>query len=65
LIVLGRKYIFWRFLCDGGCVCNRLGMGPGLGCISPHNMRRVGVWLWSFVGMLGLGVGGYVGVVGI
>jgi hypothetical protein len=36
-------------------------MGPGLGCISPHNIKRVGFWLWSFEGMLGLGVGGYVG----
>ena len=37
----GRKYVVWRLLWEVGCACSRLGMGPGLGWISPHRSRSV------------------------
>ena len=54
--MLGRKYVVCRLLWAVGCVCNRLGMGPGLGWISPHNNRRRHRGLWEFVVMLRVGV---------
>ena len=35
-IVLGIKYVLALFLCVVGCVRRMLGIGPGLGSISPH-----------------------------
>jgi hypothetical protein len=34
--VLGMKYKLARFLCVVGCVYKMLGIGPGLGSMSPH-----------------------------
>ena len=34
-IVFGMKYMLALFLCVGGCVCRMLGIGPGLGSMSP------------------------------
>ena len=35
-IVFGMKYMLALFLCVAGCVCRILGIGPGLGSMSPH-----------------------------
>ena len=46
LIVHSMKYILFLCLCVGGCVCNRLGMGPGLVSMSP--LRRSSRWVENF-----------------
>ena len=38
-IVFGMKYILALFLCVVGCVRRMLGIGPGLGSMSPHCSR--------------------------
>ena len=40
LIVHGMKCVLFLFLCGDGCVCNILGMGPGLVLMSPLRSRR-------------------------
>ena len=42
------KYILLLFLCEGGCVCNMLGIGPGFVSISPLSSSsrcRENVWV--------------------
>lgn len=52
LIVLGKKYVVCLCLWAVGCDCIILGIGPGLGWISPHcNVRRF-CWMCCFVVML-------------
>ena len=41
------KYILHLFLCEGGCVYNILGMGPGFVSISPLSISsRCGENVW-------------------
>ena len=41
LIVHSMKYILHLVLYDGGCVCSRLGMGPGFVSMSPLRISNV------------------------
>ena len=46
LIVRSKKHILHLFLCEGGCVCNMLGMGPEFVSMSPlsiSNRRKFGL----------------------
>ena len=54
-IVFGIKYALALFLCAAGCVCKILGIGPGLGSMSPHCnsvslLMNKYPWSWSIFG---------------
>lgn len=47
LIVHAMKYILFLCLCVDGCVCSKLGMGPGLVSMSP--LRSSSRWVGNFL----------------